>query len=95
MEKQFYVYIMTNKGNSTLYTGVTNDLNRRIYEHKKKLVDGFTKKYNITKIVYYEIYDDAENAILREKQLKGGSRQSKIDLINSVNPDWHDLYEEL
>jgi putative endonuclease len=86
---------MTNKGNSTLYTGITNDLKRRIYEHKEKLVEGFTKKYNITKLVYYEIYDDTESAINREKQIKGGSRQNKIDLINSQNPDWHELYEEL
>jgi putative endonuclease len=86
---------MTNKGNSTLYTGITNDLKRRIYEHKEKLVEGFTKKYNITKLVYYEIYDDAESAISREKQIKGGSRQNKLDLINGMNPNWHDLYEEL
>jgi putative endonuclease len=86
---------MTNQRNSALYTGITNDLKRRVYEHKEKLIKGFTKKYNITKLVYYEIYDDAETAIHREKQLKGGSRQSKIDLINSLNPDWHDLHEEL
>ena len=95
VKSQYYVYIMTNKGNSTLYTGITNDLKRRIYEHKEKLVEGFTKKYNITKLVYYEIYNDAENAIRREKQLKGGSRQSKLNLINSFNLDWHELYEEL
>jgi len=95
VKSQYYVYIMTNKGNSTLYTGITNDLKRRIYEHKEKLVEGFTKKYNITKLVYYEIYDDTESAINREKQIKGGSRQNKIDLINSQNPDWHELYEEL
>jgi putative endonuclease len=95
VKSQYYVYIITNKGNSTLYTGITNDLKRRIYEHKEKLVEGFTKKYNITKLVYYEIYDDAENAINREKQIKGGSRQSKLDLINSLNPNWHELYEEL
>jgi putative endonuclease len=86
---------MTNKGNNVLYTGVTNDLKRRVYKHKEKLVEGFTKKYNITKLVYYEIYNDIENAILREKQIKGGSRQKKVKLINSMNKDWRDLYEEL
>lgn len=86
---------MANQGNSTLYTGVTNDLKRRVYEHKEKLAEGFTKKYNITKLVYYEICDDAETAIRREKQLKGGSRQSKTKLVNNSNKDWHDLYEEL
>lgn len=95
MKKQYYIYIMTNQGNSTLYTGVTNNLKRRVYEHKEKLAEGFTKKYNLTKLVYYEFCDDVESAINREKQLKGGSRQSKIDLVNSLNKDWHDLYEEL
>jgi putative endonuclease len=95
MGRRFYIYIMTNKGNNVLYTGVTNDLKRRVYEHKEKLVEGFTKKYNITKLVYYEIYNDIENAILREKQIKGGSRQKKVKLINSMNKDWQDLYEEL
>jgi len=95
VKKQYYIYIMTNQRNSALYTGITNDLKRRVYEHKEKLIKGFTKKYNITKLVYYEIYDDAETAIHREKQLKGGSRQSKIDLINSMNQNWHELYEEL
>ena len=95
MDKQYYVYIMTNKNNTMLYTGVTNDLKRRVYEHKGKLVEGFTKKYNITKLVYYEVFDSIESAILREKQIKGGSRQKKIDLINSMNKEWRDLYEEL
>ena len=74
MNTQYCVYIMTNKRNNVLYTGVTSDLKRRVYEHKEKLVDGFTKKYNVTKLVYYEVYDDIENAILREKQIKAGSR---------------------
>ncbi|MDD4092626.1 MAG: GIY-YIG nuclease family protein [Smithellaceae bacterium] len=74
MNKQFYVYIMTNKNNAVLYTGVTNDLKRRVYEHKNKLLDGFTKKYNVDKLVFYEVYDDIKNAIAREKQIKGGSR---------------------
>jgi len=74
MSKQFYVYIMTNKNNKVLYTGITNDLKRRVYEHKEKLVDGFTKKYNVSKLIYYEIFEDPENAILREKKIKAGSR---------------------
>ncbi len=94
MSKQYYLYIMTNKYNTVLYTGVTNDLQRRVYEHKSKLLEGFTKKYNITKLVYYEIFEDANAAISREKQIKAGSRQKKIDLVNSVNQEWKDLYEE-
>ena len=95
MDKGYYVYIMTNKHNNVVYTGITNNLKRRVYEHKEKLVGGFTKKYNITKLVYYEVFDDPENAIFREKQIKAGSRQKKIDLINSLNRKWLDLYEEL
>ena len=95
MNQQYFVYIMTNKYNTVLYTGVTNDLKRRLYEHKEKLIDGFTNKYNIVKLVYYEVFDDAYNAISREKQIKGGSRQNKIDLINTLNNQWKDLYEEL
>ncbi len=95
MGRQYYVYIMTNKHNNVLYTGMTNDLKRRVYEHKEKLVNGFTKKYNITKLVYYEVFEDPENAILREKQIKASSRQKKIDLVNSINRKWLNLYEEL
>ena len=95
MNRQYYVYIMTNNRNTALYTGITNDLKRRVYEHKEKLVDGFTKRYNITKLVYYEVFADPENAILREKQIKAGSRQKKIDLINSINREWLDLYEKI
>ena len=95
MNKQYYIYIMTNNMNRVLYTGVTNDLKRRVYEHKRKLVEGFTKKYNISKLVYYEVCEDIESAILREKQIKGGSRQKKIQLVNSMNKEWCDLYEEL
>lgn len=95
MNKQYYVYIMTNKYNRVLYVGVTNDLIRRVYEHRNKLIEGFTKKYNVTKLVYYEIYNDSYEAINREKQLKAGSRKRKIDLINSVNQQWLDLYEKL
>ena len=86
---------MTNKNNTKLYTGITNDLKRRVFEHKEKKVGGFTKKYNINKLVYYEMFEDPENAILREKQIKGGSRKRKIDLINSLNKDWEDLYQQI
>jgi putative endonuclease len=95
MSGNYYVYIITNKRNTVLYTGVTNNLKKRVYEHKEKLTDGFTKKYNITKLVYYEVFEDIESAILREKQIKAGSRQKKIDLVNSQNKGWVDLYELL
>ncbi|MBI5598224.1 MAG: GIY-YIG nuclease family protein [Deltaproteobacteria bacterium] len=95
MERQYYVYIMANKWNTVLYTGVTNDLKRRVYEHKEKLVEGFTRKYNVNKLVYYEVFHDVENAILREKQIKGGSRARKIALIEGGNGAWKDLYDEL
>ena len=88
MNMNFYVYILTNKNNSVLYTGVTNNLKRRITEHRNKIFSSFTKKYNVNKLVYYEEFDQIEKALLREKQIKGGSRQKKIDLINSVNKDW-------
>ena len=90
MTKQFYVYIMTNKSH-TLYTGVTNDLERRVYEHKQKLVAGFTAKYNIDRLVYYEATEDVNSAIYREKQIKGWLRAKKIALIESMNPKWTDL----
>ena len=86
---------MTNKNKTVHYTGITNDLIRRVYDHKNGFGSSFTKKYNVKKLVYYEIYGDPENAILREKQIKAGSRQKKIDLINSINADWVDLYESL
>ena len=95
MKKQYYVYIMTNKYNRVLYTGVTNDLQRRVYEHREKLIEGFTKKYNVYKLVYFEETESIEAAILREKQIKGGSRQKKINLILSMNPQWRDLFEDL
>jgi putative endonuclease len=75
MDKQGYVYLLMNKNNSVIYTGVTSDIKKRVYEHREKIIDGFTKKYNVTKLVYYEVFDDIENAIAREKQVKGGSRQ--------------------
>ncbi len=95
MGKQYFVYIMTNKLNTVLYTGVTNDLKRRVFQHKEKQVEGFTKHYNITKLMYYEVCADAYNAISHEKQIKGGSRRKKMDLINGVNPKWEDLYDKL
>jgi len=93
--KTGYVYILTNKANTVLYTGVTSDLPKRIYQHKRKMVDGFSKKYNLDKLVYYEILDDIENAISREKQIKGWVRKKKIELIDSLNPTWNDLYENI
>ncbi|NMB92176.1 MAG: GIY-YIG nuclease family protein [Parcubacteria group bacterium] len=92
---QYYVYILTNKNNTVLYTGVTNDLIRRVYEHKNKLIPGFTMKYNICKLVYYETYDNIEDAIQREKRIKKWYRHWKIELINKFNPDWKDLYFNL
>jgi putative endonuclease len=86
---------MSNKSNNVLYTGMTNNPIRRVYEHKEKIIDGFTKKYNCTKLVYYEIFNDPYNAIAREKQIKAGSRKKKIDLINAMNPKWKDLYDDL
>jgi len=91
MQKQYFVYIMTNQRNTVLYTGVTDDLFRRDKEHKSKTIRGFTKKYNINKLVYYEVYGTPQEAILREKQIKAGSRQKKIDLIEKNNPDFKDL----
>jgi putative endonuclease len=88
--RQYYVYIMTN-ATRTLYIGVTNDLVRRVYEHKQKLADGFTKKYNITMLMYYEETTDVESAIAREKQLKGWRRSRKIELMEEFNPQWKDL----
>ena len=95
MNRQYYTYIMTNKTNTVLYTGVTSDLTRRVYEHKEKFIEEFAGKYNITKLVCYEVFDDAESAISREKQIKAGSRQKKVDLINRMNRQWRDLYREL
>lgn len=86
---------MANKSNSVIYTGVTSDLIKRVYEHKNKLVEGFTKKYNVTKLVYFEVFEDIENAIAREKQIKAGSRDKKIELIIEANPDYNDLYDDI
>ena len=95
MNKQLFIYIITNQNNAVLYTGVTNDLRKRIYQHKEKLIPGFSSKYNLSKLVYYEIFDTAYDAISREKQIKAGSRKKKIDLIKTLNPGWRDLYNEL
>ena len=93
--KNFYVYIMSNDQNTVLYTGVTNDLRKRVYQHKEQMADGFTKKYNLKKLVYYEVFEDSYNAISREKQIKAGSRQNKISLINRLNPKREDLFTKL
>ncbi|CDE92236.1 uncharacterized protein BN791_01048 [Fusobacterium sp. CAG:815] len=92
---EYYVYILANKNNSTIYIGVTNDLVRRIYEHKNNVVKGFTQKYNVHKLVYFEQTENIENAIIREKQLKNYSRERKEELINNVNPNWEDLYPHI
>ncbi|NCO88421.1 endonuclease [Candidatus Roizmanbacteria bacterium CG_4_10_14_0_2_um_filter_36_35] len=86
----YYIYILTNKSN-TLYIGVTNNLQKRLYEHKNKLVEGFTKKYNLDKLIYFETYQDINEAIKREKQIKGWIRKRKIELIKSKNPTFEDL----
>ena len=95
MQERMYVYIMANANDSTLYTGVTNDLLRRVHEHKEHPREGFTKRYNITKLLYYEAFDDPVSAIRREKQIKAGSRAKKEALIESVNPGWNDLWDRL
>ena len=92
--KNFYVYILSNKTNSVVYTGVTNDLRRRLYEHKNKIVKGFTEKYNVNKLVFYTSYNNAKDAICFEKQIKGWKREKKDALINSVNPEWKDLSKD-
>lgn len=92
MPKEYYVYIITNQRNTVLYTGITSNLGKRIKEHKDKIVKGFTNKYNIDKLVYYEIFDSPKEAILREKQIKAGSRKKKIDLIKAMNPEFKDLF---
>lgn len=92
MEKRFYVYIMTNKKNGTLYVGTTRDLIKRIWEHKTEAVEGFTKKYGLKTLVYYETLNDYEEALKREKKIKKWPRQWKLNIINDMNPKWNDLY---
>ena len=93
MSEQSFIYILSNRANTVLYTGVTNDLKRRIYEHKEKIIKGFTSKYNVTKLVYYEIFNSIVTAIEREKQIKSGSRDDKLALINKFNSEWKDPYD--
>ena len=95
MQKLFYLYILTSKRNGTLYTGVTSNLVQRVWQHKNKLGEGFTKKYNVDKLVYYEVHESAESAITREKQVKAWKREWKLRLIGENNPDWVDLYNEI
>ena len=92
---EYCVYIMTNKHNTTLYTGVTNNLKKRVFEHKDQLVKGFSDRYNLEKLVYFEVSSEINAAILREKQIKNGSRKKKIKLIESINPEWRDLASDL
>lgn len=93
--KNAYVYIVTNKPRGALYIGVTSDLIKRIYEHKINAMDGFTSTYNLKSLVYYEIFEDIENAIMREKQLKNWHRDWKINLVENINPNWDDLYNKI
>ncbi len=93
MKKQYFVYIATNNRHTVLYTGMRNNILRRAWEHKSKTSSGFTARYNVSKIVYFERFGSPEEAIIAEKKIKGGSRRRKIDLINSMNPDWRDLSE--
>ena len=92
---QYYVYILFSKRNGTLYTGVTSDIVKRVWEHKNKIYKGFTSKYEVDKLGYYEIYNDINLAIDREKQLKGGNRKQKLKLIETINPNWDDLYDKI
>lgn len=93
-QKQYFVYIATNKWNAVFYTGVTNNLHSRMHQHKNKLIEGFTKRYNINKLIYYESFKNAQEAILAEKRIKGWTRKKKIELIKSKNPEFRDLLEE-
>lgn len=95
MEKQPAIYIMANKRNGTLYTGVTSNLQKRVYEHKNKLVKGFSSKYGCTRLVYYKLFDTMESATEEEKRIKGGNRKQKLALIEKMNNDWEDLYDNL
>ena len=93
--KRYFVYILTNKRHTVLYTGVTSDISRRVEQHKRKQVEGFTRRYNVDKLVYCEVFADVREALAREKQIKGGSRQDKLHLINRMNPSWRDLADVL
>ena len=93
MAKQFYVYILASKRNGTLYTGVTSNLIQRVWQHKHDVIQGFTRKYNVKTLVYYEVHENAESALTREKKIKRWRRSWKLDLIENSNPGWRDLYE--
>jgi len=93
--KSYYIYIMTNKYNKVLYTGITNDLNRRVYEHKNNLIEGFTKRYNCHKLVWFEECNDINGSIAQEKRMKKWKREYKENIINELNPDWKDLSNDL
>ena len=95
MEKLYTVYIMTNQWNTVFYIGITSNLPKRVWEHKNKVVEGFSKKYNLNKLVYYEVYSHPYEAIDREKKMKSLKRTKKIQLITAFNPEWEDLYEKL
>lgn len=95
MNKQGYIYIITNTNNTVLYIGVTSNLSGRIFQHKNKVIDGFSKRYNLTKLVYYEVFDDITSAITREKYLKGKTRKFKNEIIEKFNPEWNDLYDSI
>jgi putative endonuclease len=95
MKENFYVYILASARNGTLYIGITSDLIKRVYEHKNGITGGFTKKYSVKMLVYYEVYDDFENAVAREKAMKAWKRNWKLELIEKNNQDWADLYESL
>jgi putative endonuclease len=95
MTKSYYVYILASKRNGTLYIGITSNLIKRVWEHKEKNIEGFTEKYNVSKLVYFEQYNDPENAMRREKRLKRYNRKWKLALIEKENPNWRDLYYDL
>jgi putative endonuclease len=95
MQKCFCIYILTNHRHTVLYTGITSDLRARLYQHREKMLPGFTRRYNVSKLVYYEVAETAAAAITREKQIKAGSRRKKIDLINGLNPSWRDLGDDI
>jgi putative endonuclease len=95
MAKQFYVYILASKRNGTLYTGVTSNLIQRMWQHKRDIIQGFTRKYNVKTLVYYEVHENAESALTREKNIKRWRRSWKLDLIENSNPGWRDLYEDI